>query len=98
MICCSCYSWHVLLSFAVFFIVSQIENWYQASQTLQRSLQIYTQSFGTEHVETAMVLANLGHLYTQQRKYEQAETSLEKALTIYEKTIGLQNPEVQIIF
>jgi len=29
MIGCSCYSWHVLLSFGVFFIVSQIENWYE---------------------------------------------------------------------
>jgi len=29
MICCSCYSWHVLLSFGVFFIVSQFEDWYQ---------------------------------------------------------------------
>jgi len=31
MIGCSCYSWHVLLSFGVFFIVSQIENWYEES-------------------------------------------------------------------
>jgi len=39
MICCSCYSWHVLLSFGVFFIVSQFEDWYQdAYKAAQRAL------------------------------------------------------------
>jgi len=41
MICCSCYSWHVLLSFGVFFIVSQFEDWYQAFAGYEIVMQNY---------------------------------------------------------
>jgi len=49
MICCSCYSWHVLLSFGVFFIVSQFEDWYEKGQELGEVIGAL-EKFGNKHL------------------------------------------------
>ncbi len=60
----------------------------EAISTAQKSLTLARESFGLEHMKTAISLQQLANLYRKQQKDEQADILTEEALSIWDKTLG----------
>jgi transcriptional regulator with XRE-family HTH domain len=65
----------------------------EAETLLERTLSIYEQYFGVEHLCTAPVLLDLADLYHNQDKDSQAEHVYLRALAIREKLLGADHPD-----
>ncbi|MFT5208026.1 MAG: hypothetical protein ACI9CF_001790 [Candidatus Omnitrophota bacterium] len=60
----------------------------EAISTAQQALTIARESFGLEHMKTAISLQQLANLYRKQQKEDQADILTEEALLIWDKTLG----------
>ncbi len=60
----------------------------EAIFTAQKSLTLARESFGLEHMKTAISLQQLANLYRKQQKEDQADILTEEALSIWDKTLG----------
>ena len=64
----------------------------EAELLLQRSLAIYEQQLGLEHLDTANSASTLGWFYNRQGRYAEAEPLYQRALAIYEQQLGSEHP------
>src|SRR5260221_442017 len=65
----------------------------QAEPLLLRALTMREQVLGSEHLDTADILAALASLYVLQGKYEQARPLYQRALAIREQVLGPEHPD-----
>ncbi len=65
----------------------------QAEPLLLRALTMREQVLGSEHLDTADILAALAWLYVLQGKYEQARPLYQRALAIREQARGPEHPD-----
>jgi tetratricopeptide (TPR) repeat protein len=66
----------------------------EAEPLLRRALQIKEQVLGTEHVDVAVLLNQLGRLCCSQGSYTESEPLFERALQIREQALGPDHPLV----
>jgi tetratricopeptide (TPR) repeat protein len=69
-------------------------NYSEAEGLLKKSLEITSQTLGTDHPQIAALLTKLGSLYAVQRRYAEAEYQLRLSLKINEKVFGPDHLEV----
>jgi tetratricopeptide (TPR) repeat protein len=70
---------------------------YQEAELLyQRALRIREQQLGPEHLDVALTLNRLAHLYYDQSKYIEAESPYQRALIIQEKLLGSEHSDVAL--
>jgi tetratricopeptide (TPR) repeat protein len=61
---------------------------------LTKGLRVVDRTLGPDSVASAEGLADLGHLYTLDRKFGLAQQALDRALTIQEAAFGRSNPRL----
>jgi len=66
----------------------------EAEAYFEKALPVVSETYGSEHLYTANLLADIARLYVLQGKYSQAELFITKAVTIQEKIYGQKNPLV----
>ncbi len=66
----------------------------QAEYLLLKALAICQQVSGTNHLDTARALHDLGVLYQNQGKYDYAESMLQNALAVRQKILEDKHPDV----
>ena len=65
-----------------------------AERFYESALASYQQSFGKDHLLTAVALTNFAGFYGRQKRYSEAESFAMRALTIREKGLGREHPLV----
>jgi len=60
---------------------------------IEKAMEMFEQSHGEDHVETAGVLSEAGILYRAQARHEDAQRCLRRALKIHEREYGSDSPE-----
>jgi tetratricopeptide (TPR) repeat protein len=60
---------------------------------LEKAIELFEQSHGEEHLETAAALSEAGILYRAQSRHEDAQRCLRRALKIHEREYGFDSPE-----
>jgi tetratricopeptide (TPR) repeat protein len=60
---------------------------------LEKAIELFEQSRGEDHLETAGALSEAGILYRAQGRHEDAQRSLGRALKIHEREYGADSPE-----
>jgi tetratricopeptide (TPR) repeat protein len=66
----------------------------EAEALLLRAVHVGEQVQGSQHLQMADALHNLGLLYLTQGRYAEVEPLLQQASSIREQTLGTQHPEV----
>jgi tetratricopeptide (TPR) repeat protein len=61
---------------------------------LEKSVELYEQSFGDDHLETAGALTDAGILYRANGRHDEAQGCLKRALVIHRRELGHDAPEV----
>jgi CHAT domain-containing protein/tetratricopeptide (TPR) repeat protein len=64
----------------------------EAIGLFERAITIYEKTLGTETVQLANILNNIGTIYFDRHAYREAEQFYIRALTIDEKTLGSKHP------
>ena len=65
-----------------------------ALEHFQKSLEIYSKSLPSRHLNIAMTLANIGFIYEKKNDFEQALSYYEKAAIIYHQLFTSIHPDV----
>jgi tetratricopeptide (TPR) repeat protein len=60
---------------------------------LEKAIELFEQSYGPDHVETAGALSEAGILYRAQERHEDAQRCLRRALMIHEREYGADSPQ-----
>jgi tetratricopeptide (TPR) repeat protein len=65
----------------------------EAMEAFQKSLALAERAFGSEHLETAKSVAELGMLHRTHENHAEAQTHLRRALQIHRTVLGVDSPE-----
>lgn len=76
-------------------VLVELGNTQKARELIEKTLISYEEHYGTDHLETAEVLLNLGKVYLKENKFDKAETVFLKSLKIYNDK---NHPEAYIAF
>lgn len=68
--------------------------YHQAELLLTLALTIQEKTLGSDHIDLAKRLHQLGWIHHGQGKYKEAERNLIQAITITEKGLGLEDPQL----
>jgi tetratricopeptide (TPR) repeat protein len=60
---------------------------------LEKAIELFEQSYGADHIETAGALSEAGILYRAQGRHEDAQRCSRRALMIHERERGADSPE-----
>ena len=73
-------------------LYSEQRRWTEAEDSFKRAQRFYQQGGGKDNSGVALALANLGHAYLKQLKFQEAEAALEQSLSIREKAFASGHP------
>jgi tetratricopeptide (TPR) repeat protein len=60
---------------------------------LEKAIELFEQTYGQDHRETAGALSEAGILYRAQARHEEAQKCLKRALRIHEREYGSDSPQ-----
>ncbi len=68
----------------------------EAAEAWRQLLSYSEATFGPDHIETAIIINNLAHLYYRMALFGKAESLYKRSLAIREKVLGLNHPSTAI--
>jgi tetratricopeptide (TPR) repeat protein len=83
-----------LLHQAAYYLGNGRALYIEAEPLFQQALTLYEHTLGSDNLNTATTLDNLGLLYSHQCKYDRAESFFQRALMIREKVLEPEDPAI----